>query len=138
MVIGAVGSRSRSGWLVAELMFALALLAIAMIPLAFSFRGEQKLVRTHYHQVVAMEIVDGEMEFLRAGQWRTFAEGEHAYTVTARSATNLPAGKFVLMRAPTTLRLEWLPARRGSGGKASDQSPRNVEAPSINALPAVG
>src|SRR4051812_1122094 len=66
----------RGGWMVAELMMAISLLAVAMIPLAFSFRGEQKLARTHYHQVIAMEIVDGEMEFLQAGHWRNFPAGE--------------------------------------------------------------
>lgn len=105
----------RGAWLVLELMFALSLLALAMIPLAFSFRGEQKLVRTHYQQVVAMEIVDGEMEILHAGQWRAFAEGEHAYPVNAAAAANLPPGKFVLARTLTNLILEWRPAARGKG-----------------------
>lgn len=105
----------RGAWLVLELMFALSLLALAMIPLAFSFRGEQKLVRTHYQQVVAMEIVDGEMEILRAGQWRAFGEGEYAYPVKAAAATNLPPGKFVLNRTPTHIALEWRPSARGKG-----------------------
>lgn len=105
----------RRAWLVLELMLALSIMAIAMIPLAFSFRGEQKLVRTHYYQVVAMEIVDGEMEILRAGQWRAFTEGEHDYPVNAAAATNLPPGQFILNRTLTNLVLEWRPKTRGKG-----------------------
>ena len=102
----------RGGWLVAELMIAIAVLSIAMIPLAFSFRGEQKLARTHYHQVIAMEIVDGEMEFLQAGHWRNFPQGEHPYTVKVDAATNLPPGIFLLTRTEKILRLEWRPQKK--------------------------
>lgn len=105
------------GFLVAELVVAISVLAVAMIPLAYSFSLEQKLVRTHYDQVVAMEIVDGEIELLRAGDWRSWSEGEHIYPVTAASAKNLPAGRFQLTRTPHLVRLEWIPAKRGASRK---------------------
>ena len=104
------------GWLVAELMIAVAILVIASIPIAFSFRGEQRLVRAHYQKVVAMEIIDGEMEALRAGQWRALMEGESEYSVTAAAKTNLPVGKFLVTRSNQFLRLEWRPSKRGHGG----------------------
>jgi hypothetical protein len=114
-----ISSRADRGWLVAELMIAVSIMAIAMIPLAFSFRGEQKLMRAHYQKVVAMEIIDGEMEVLRAGQWRACLEGEQEYRVTAAAATNLPAGKFLSMRSNNLLRLEWRPIKKGQGGTVS-------------------
>jgi len=112
-------SSGRAGWLVAELMVAVSIIAIAMIPLAFSFRGEQKLARAHYNQVVAMEIIDGEMELLNAGQWRACLEGEHEYKVTAHSASNLPPGKFIVTRSNDWLRLDWRPAKRNTDGVIS-------------------
>jgi hypothetical protein len=105
------------GWLIVELMFALTVVVVALIPLAFSFRAEQKLVRAHYNQVVAMEILDGEMEILRAGDWRNLVEGEQPLKVTAKSATNLPPGGFFLMRTGAMMRVEWRPAKKGAGGK---------------------
>ena len=105
-----------NGWLAAELMFALVIILVALIPLAFSFRAEQRIVRAHYDQVVAMEIIDGEMELLRAGAWRNLLEGEHPYKVTARAATNLPAGGFFQMRTGAVVRLEWRPQKKGAGG----------------------
>lgn len=115
MVIAARDRRA-NGWVVAELMFALTVILIALIPLAFSFRAEQRLVRANYNQVVAMEIVDGEMEFLQAGAWRNYLDGEQPYKTSARAATNLPPGGFFLTRSASGLRLEWRPSRRGSGG----------------------
>lgn len=107
------------GWIVAELMFALTVIVVALIPLAFSFRAEQRMVRAHYNQVVAMEIIDGEMEFLHAGAWRNFVDGEHDYQTSARAATNLPMGGFHLMRSGASLRLEWRPTKKGKGGKVA-------------------
>lgn len=118
MVIAPLRSK---GWLVAELLVAVAVLAIAMIPLAFSFRGEQKLVRAHYQKVIAMEIIDGEMEVLRAGEWRAYMEGEQEYRVTAAAATNLAAGKFLLTRSNRHLRLEWRSLKPGRGGSVTRQ-----------------
>ncbi|MGZ5544066.1 MAG: hypothetical protein ACXWIU_05290, partial [Limisphaerales bacterium] len=111
-----VKSHRAHGWLIAELMFALSFIVIALIPLAYSFRTEQKLVRAHYNQAVAMEIIDGEMEILHAGDWRNLLEGEHSYKVTAASATNLPPGAFFLSRTGALLRLEWRPTKKQSGG----------------------
>jgi hypothetical protein len=111
-----ISPKSNHAWLVAELMVAVSILAIASIPLAFSFRSEQRLVRAHYQKVVAMEIIDGEMEVLRAGQWRAWLDGEHDYPITAHAKSNLPSGKFLLTRSNQHLRLEWLPAKKGQGG----------------------
>lgn len=116
MVIAARNGRAH-GWVVAELMIALAVILIALMPLAFSFRAEQRLVRGNYNQVVAMEIVDGEMEFLHAGAWRNYLDGEQSYKISARAATNLPPGGFFLTRSTSGLRLEWRPTKKGSGGK---------------------
>jgi hypothetical protein len=69
-----------------------------------------------------MEIIDGEMEMLHAGEWRNYLEGEHAYKVVAASATNLPPGEFFLSRTGAMLRLEWRPAKKGAGGIITRQS----------------
>jgi hypothetical protein len=63
-----------------------------------------------------MEIVDGEMEALSAGEWRAFETGTREYHVTARAAANLPPGRFYLTVEPGLLKLEWKPAVRQHGG----------------------
>ena len=102
--------------LMTEAVIALAILALASLPLAFEFTHETQIARAYYHRAVAMEIVDGEMEVLAAGEWRAFKPGAQAYPVTAQSSRNLPPGDFVLTVGADRLKLEWTPKVRGQGG----------------------
>ena len=67
--------------LMIELLAAMAILAGVAIPLAWSLSSERRLARALYQRAVAMEIIDGEMEILVAGEWREFSQGRHAYPV---------------------------------------------------------
>jgi len=107
MVIRTRQHLKQRGIVMAELVMAMAILMIALLPLAFSVNSDARLFRATYQRAVAMEIVDGEMEILAAGAWRNFPEGAHPYTVHAKAAANLPAGQFQLTRTGQHLRLEW-------------------------------
>ncbi len=108
--------RSReAGMLTTELIISLAILVAVALPLAFAFYQEMKLCRAYYSDAIAMEIVDGEMEVLAAGEWRAFPEGQQDYPVRAEAARNLPPGRFVLSRTAQKVRLEWRPAKPGRG-----------------------
>jgi hypothetical protein len=111
--------KQNHGFLTTELVVAMAILIVAMFPLSYDFLRERQLARACYYRAVAMEIVDGEMEVLRAGEWRTFGEGSRPYRVRAESARNLPPGRFELTREGKRLRLEWRPDKRGKGGRVS-------------------
>jgi len=100
----------RRGALATECVAALGLFALAALPLSFAFLHEARYSRACYHRAASMEIVDGEMEILAAGEWRGFPPGVHAYPVTASSATNLPPGGFWQTVETNRLRLEWRPA----------------------------
>jgi hypothetical protein len=102
--------------LLAEAIVALAILVGVMLPMAFMFLQETRLCRAAYFKGVAMEIVDGEMEFLAAGEWRAFQPGRQAYSIHASAATNLPPGQFVLTLEAPRVRLEWVPKKPGAGG----------------------
>lgn len=99
-----------------ELLVAMALLAGALLPLAYSIASERRVARAYYQRAVAVEIVDGEMEALAAGGWRAFTPGAHEYPVHAGAATNLPPGQFLLTVDTGKLRLEWKPAVKDHGG----------------------
>jgi hypothetical protein len=104
------------GALATECVVALGILAAVMIPLSFSFMQETKMCRAYYHRAVALEIIDGEMELLVAGEWKAFRDGRQTYPVVAASATNLPPGEFSLTLRDGLARLEWTPKSRGVGG----------------------
>jgi hypothetical protein len=117
-----VASRRQRGALMVELLVAVALLTGVLFPLAYSLATEQRLARSYYQRAVAMEIVDGEMEALLAGEWRAFSPGTHEYPVQAGAATNLPPGRFVLSVQPDKLRLRWQPALKDHGGPVTREA----------------
>ena len=97
-------------------MVGVAVLTIAVLPLAYSFVRERQVLRIEYSRGVADEIVDGEMEILAAGAARNLPDGAQKYPVHATAANLLPPGHFELTKTGQHLRLEWLPdARRGLG-----------------------
>jgi hypothetical protein len=110
------------GSLMVELLVATAILIGVLLPLAYSFVGERRLTRAYYQRAVAMEIVDGEMETLLAGEWRTFPPGTHDYRVHADAATNLPPGRFILIVQPDKVRLRWQPALKDHGGPVTREA----------------
>jgi hypothetical protein len=114
--------RRQCGSLMVELLVALALVLGVLLPLAYSFVSERRLARAYYQRAVAVELVDGEMEVLMAGQWRAFSPGTHDYQVHAGAATNLPPGRFVLTVQTDQLRLRWQPALKDHGGPVTREA----------------
>ncbi len=114
MVIGKSKNlrRKNGGMLTTELVIAMGILAAVLIPLSFSFVNEQKLCRAYYQKAVLMEILDGEMEVLVAGESQNFGEGKKEISVRALSVKNLPEGKFFLTKTGNRLRLEWIPEKK--------------------------
>jgi hypothetical protein len=103
--------------MVLECVVAIGILITVMIPISYSFVSEHKACRGSYYHAVAMELVDGEMEILRAGEWRQFPPGSQPYVVTSAAARNLPPGQFTLTVSDHLVRLAWQPAGRDQGGK---------------------
>jgi hypothetical protein len=95
--------------LMMDLTVAMAILVIAILPLGYSLMADARHLRVNYQRAVAMEIVDGEMEILAAGAWRSVPEGATSYPIHAAAAANLPPGRFQLTRTGNHLQLEWKP-----------------------------
>ena len=110
------GLRSRRGFLMVDLVVAMAILTMAIMPLGFSFARERKALRAEYFRAAANEIVDGEMEILAAGDWIHFQDGAQTYAVHSNAAASLPAGHFQLTKTGNHLRLEWTPDRHEGVG----------------------
>ena len=107
--------RSRAhGNIQMDLIVAIAVLAIAILPLGFGILHHRTLVRDATTRAVVLELLDGEMEVLAAGEHRRFAEGTHPYPLTGSAALNFPPGSCLLTRAVQPqgnieLHLEWKP-----------------------------
>ena len=114
--------RRQHGSLMVELLVATALLIGVLFPLAYSLVSERRLARSYYQRAVAMEIVDGEMEALLAGEWRAFSPGTQDYRVHAGAVTNLPPGRLTLSVQPGKVRLRWQPAVKDHGGPVTREA----------------
>ncbi len=116
-----VGALRRSrGGVTVELVVAIAILAVGVIPVSYSVLMESRLLQQSYLQAIAMEMVDGEAEILAAGGWKEIATGEQTWTPRGEAAKNLPPGKFRLVRTDSKLRVRWEP-RPGSHLKSHER-----------------
>lgn len=110
MVIIKKGQRKERGSaLLAELIGAMLVLSVVFVSLTLVLIKDQQACRKYYYKAVAMEIVDGEMEVLKAGFWKEFKQGPQPYFTNAHSVTNLPAGELLLTLKGQKMRLEWKP-----------------------------
>jgi|SRR5581483_8043938 len=119
MVIRLSQRKSQRGALIIEAAVGMAVLLIAVMPLALGMRAEDLLLRDTYQRAIAAEIVDGEAEVLAAGPGRSLAEGTNSYTVHAEAARNLPDGKFETIRHGNHLWLQWTAAGKSGVAKIS-------------------
>jgi hypothetical protein len=99
--------RRAAGFLEVDMMVGLAILALAVLPVGFSFARERQVLKIEYIHSVANEIVDGEMEMLAAGDWKNYPDGVQNYSVHAAAAAALPPGHFQFTKTGNHLRLEW-------------------------------
>jgi hypothetical protein len=99
------------GSLIVEILVAISILGVAALPLMSSHVFVQKHLRASYQHAVAMEMLDGEMEILLAGEWREFPQGHQNYRLQGDAAKNLPPGRATLTINGRHVRLEWTPDR---------------------------
>jgi hypothetical protein len=99
--------RAAGGVLQIDLVVGMAILTLAIVPLGFSFEHERQVLKAEYFRSAALEIVDGEMEILAAGDWRHFPDGTQNYPVHSPTLANLPPGTFQLTKTGNHLRLIW-------------------------------
>lgn len=104
------------GFLEADLVIALALLLVAVLPLAYAFRADFKALRFANERAAALSLVDGQMELLMAGGARTLAQGTNVITLTGAAVANLSTNRALVIREGGRIRLEWRPAGRSSAG----------------------
>ena len=107
----------RRAFLQLDMAIALSLLALVFIPLSVSSSGGLDLARRHYFEAVALQLIDGEMDVLLAGERRKYTLGEYGITPVGEAVQNLPEGKFVLTVKQKQLTLTWVPTKRAKWGR---------------------
>ena len=107
----------RLAFLQLDVAIALTVLALVFIPLSMSSSGGLDLTRRHYFEAVALQLIDGEMDVLLAGERRKYTTGEHRIKPVGDAVQNLPEGEFVLTVHDQKLTLAWVPTKRAKWGR---------------------
>jgi Tfp pilus assembly protein PilV len=105
-------NKKQRGAIMAELIVAMSVLVIAMLPLSYAAISNTRELRTTYQKAIATEIVDGEIEILAADTTQQIEQGTNTYDVHANAATNLPPGQFQISRNGNLVRLQWTSAKK--------------------------
>ena len=100
-----------------DVAVAITVLALVFIPLSISSSGDLDLARRHYFEAVALQLIDGEMDVLLAGERRKYILGEHRITPVGEAVQNLPEGEFVLTVHDQKLTLAWVPKKLAKWGR---------------------
>ena len=100
-----------------DVAVAITVLALVFIPLSISSSGDLDLARRHYFEAVALQLIDGEMDVLLAGERQKYTTGEYRITPVGESVQNLPEGEFVLTVHDQKLTLAWVPTKRAKWGR---------------------
>jgi hypothetical protein len=104
--------RRESGMLITDILVAISIVTLTIMPMAYTYLEEQQAMKQLYQKSVAMELIDGEMEILAAGEWHSFKEGVQPYLLKGSAAKNLPPGAAQLTISGNHLRLEWVPKKK--------------------------
>ncbi len=107
----------RRAFLQLDVAVAITVLALVFIPLSVSSSGDLDLARRQYFEAVALQLIDGEMDVLLAGERQKYTTGEHRITPVGESVQNLPEGEFVLTVHDQKLTLAWVPTKRAKWGR---------------------
>ena len=108
---------NRLAFLQLDVAVAITVLALVFIPLSVSSSGDLDLARRQYFEAVALQLIDGEMDVLLAGERRKHTTGEHRITPIGEAVQNLPEGEFVLTVHDQKLTLAWVPTKRAKWGR---------------------
>jgi hypothetical protein len=108
---------NRLAFLQLDVAVAITVLALVFIPLSVSSSGDLDLARRHYFEAVALQLIDGEMDVLLAGERRKYTPGEHQIKPVGEAVQNLPEGEFVLTVHDQKLTLAWVPTKRAKWGR---------------------
>ena len=118
MILSRTTSAARCrAFLQLDIAVAITVLALVFIPLSISSSGDLDLARRHYFEAVALQLIDGEMDVLLAGERRKHTTGEHRITPIGEAVQNLPEGEFVLTLHDQKLTLAWVPTKRAKWGR---------------------
>jgi len=98
-------------------MVAIAILMLVFIPLTVTSSSKLDLARRHHVEAVVLQLIDGEIDVILAGEREKYNFGEHRITPAGEAAEDLPKGDFILTLKKNQLSLVWIPVKPAKWGR---------------------
>ena len=109
-------SRRKVGAIHLEAILALALTAAVLLPISGIVVSQRRIASDLTRHLTMIELVDGEMELIAAGDWVRYPEGTHSVPLPSPEGFVPPVGELTLVRQGREFSLAWRPANRWIGG----------------------
>ena len=100
-----------------DVMVAIVILMLVFIPLTVTSSRKLDLARRHHVEAVVLQLIDGEIDVLLAGEHKKYNFGEHRITPAGEAAEDLPKGDFILTLKKKQLSLVWIPVKQAKWGR---------------------
>lgn len=100
-----------------DVAVAIAILMLVFIPLTVTSSGKLDLARRHHVEAVVLQLIDGEIDVLLAGELKKYKAGEQRITPSGDVVEMLPKGDFVLTVKEKQLELVWVPVKLSKWGR---------------------
>ncbi len=100
-----------------DVMVAIVILMLVFIPLTVTSSSKLDLARRHHVEAVVLQLIDGEIDVLLAGEHEKYNFGEHRITPAGEAAEDLPKGDFILTLKKKQLSLVWIPVKQAKWGR---------------------
>ena len=100
-----------------QLDVALAVSILLLVFIPFSVTSSSKLDLARRQHFVALQMIDGELDVLMAGERQKFSPGEHKITPPGEAVKTLPVGEFILTVEEKQLTVAWVPEKEAKWGR---------------------
>ena len=100
-----------------DIAVAIVILGLIFIPLSVTSSAKLDLARRHHFEAVALNLIDGEIDVLLAGEIKKYKLGKSLITPPGEAVGSLPKGEFILTLNEKTIKLEWVPKKLTKWGR---------------------
>tara|TARA_B100000029_G_scaffold500435_1_gene572192 strand:+ start:277 stop:657 length:381 start_codon:yes stop_codon:yes gene_type:complete len=100
-----------------DVAVAIVILMLVFIPLTVTSSSKLDLARRHHVEAVVLQLIDGEIDVLLAGELKKYKAGEQRITPAGEAAEDLPKGEFILTLKEKQLSLAWVPVKLAKWGR---------------------
>ena len=100
-----------------DVALAVSILLLVFIPFSVTSSSKLDLARRQHFKAVALQMIDGELDVLMAGERQKYIPGEHKITPPGEAVKTQPVGEFILTVQENPRTIAWVPEKEAKWGR---------------------